>query len=337
MARRLTAALRLGLPALALALLLAEGAVRWLQLGPEAPRRLGDEPWTWGDLVHRRSAVPGLVYELVPSLDTTFEGLPIRTNALGLRGPELREPGLRRIAVLGDSTTFGWGVPGELAWPARLQDELDALAGAPQYEVLNFGVSGYSSRDEALVLRARALPLHPSQVLVGYNLNDPDDEPNQPLRRFFAEPRWWEPLRLLRWVDAAWRRREKQRLGGGDLIRMLHAPGSDSWGSVTAALQDMADAARAAQTPVLLVIFPLGRVPADPAAYRYADLHAQVEAAARQAGLDVLDLVPAFAAAAGGPEYLLPDLHPNPLGHAIAAHAVAARLLIDPPGVPRGG
>lgn len=336
MRRRLAVPL-IGLPALLLALLLAEGLVRLAGLGPDAPLRRGQAPWDWGDLIHRPSAVPGLAYELVPDLHGDLEGVPILTNALGLRGPPvLAQKGrwLRRLAVVGDSTTFGWGVPGPETWPARLGTELDARAAGWVHEVLNFGVSGYSSRDEAVVLAQRVLPLQPDLILVGYNLNDPEYAPRQPLHSFFAEPAWWEHWRLLRWVDQVWNTVQRRRLGGGDPFRLLHALGTDTWASVEQAFHDMGACAAEAGVPILLVLFPLGRVPADPAAYRYADLHARVAQAAREAGLEVLDLTPAYAAAANGPEYLLPDLHPNALGHALAARAVAERLLVGPPRLP---
>ncbi len=58
----------------------------------------------------------------------------VRTNTLGLRGPEvvLPAPGTRILAV-GDSVTFGWGVEEGQSWPAQLALQLGV-------EVLNAGV-----------------------------------------------------------------------------------------------------------------------------------------------------------------------------------------------------
>jgi lysophospholipase L1-like esterase len=325
------------LGALLLALAAAEGLARATGLGPEAPLRMGTARWDWGELIHRRSAIPGLTYELAPSLAGDFLGTLVITNSEGLRGPErlpVKGPGLRRIAVLGDSTTFGWGVPALQAWPARLQTALDQRTQGLVHEVLNFGVSGYSSRDEAVVLEAKALPAEPDLVLVGYNLNDPEFRPRQPLHRFFAPAPWWEGSRLARWAVSRW---DAWQQGGSDTFRALHALDSETWASVRHAFVRMAELTEAADIPVLVVLFPLGEVPADPALYRYAALHAQVADAARDAGLHVLDLAPAYSAVAGGPGYLLPDLHPNPRGHEIAAEAVAERLLTGPPRIPGPG
>jgi lysophospholipase L1-like esterase len=66
----------------------------------------------------------------------------LRTNADGLRTElaRARTPGVRRVAVVGDSTVFGWGVSAEDALPARLGAAL-----GPGWEALNAGQPGYSS------------------------------------------------------------------------------------------------------------------------------------------------------------------------------------------------
>ena len=46
----------------------------------------------------------------------------VSTNSIGLRGPELEDPKPEiRIACVGDSVTFGWGVSYEESYPARLE------------------------------------------------------------------------------------------------------------------------------------------------------------------------------------------------------------------------
>ncbi len=66
-------------------------------------------------------------------------------NSAGLRGPEIRRDGPRRILVLGDSFAFGVGVDDD----HTLAAQLGALLG-PAWEVLNGGVSGYSTDQELL-------------------------------------------------------------------------------------------------------------------------------------------------------------------------------------------
>ena len=58
----------------------------------------------------------------------------VDTNQAGFRGPEFRSKRAgTQIGVLGDSFTFGWGVPYPQAWPAQLESITDV-------ETLNLGI-----------------------------------------------------------------------------------------------------------------------------------------------------------------------------------------------------
>ena len=85
---------------------------------------------------------------LLDELDSGF--LRVRTNSLGLRGPEIPSPGPveeLRILCLGDSITFGLGLTEEDNWPHQVEQILarsPMLAGRPVI-VANAGVPGWSS------------------------------------------------------------------------------------------------------------------------------------------------------------------------------------------------
>ncbi|GJL60511.1 MAG: hypothetical protein NPIRA03_33680 [Nitrospirales bacterium] len=102
----------------------------------------------------------------------------IRINSAGLRDREhtLEKPvGTFRIALLGDSYTEAMQVPIEQIYGARLTRELSdcpSLTGR-QVEVMNFGVSGFSTAQELLVLRHKVSPYDPDLVLLAlYTEND---------------------------------------------------------------------------------------------------------------------------------------------------------------------
>lgn len=100
-------------------------------------------------------AIPGLTYELVPGLDQQSHAARVVTDSEGLRDRErtrVKPPGTRRIAVLGDSFAFGYGVEGDAAWPAVLERLLP-----PGDEVLDSGVGGHSTQDEAALREHKAL------------------------------------------------------------------------------------------------------------------------------------------------------------------------------------
>ncbi len=314
------------LPSLVFALAAAEVVLRvreparpQVSIGPFGEREQG--------LLHTRSSFPGLAYELAPSREVEYQGVHVRTNSLGMRGPEFvatKPAGTLRIAAVGDSVTFGWAVGVEQAWPAILRRVIGERRSC---EVLNFGVSGYSTRDEAVVVRAKVLPFEPDVIVVGYFLNDPESGALSPLHDWFRDDSWWERTRLWRSWSKAQRKRQVNELGGGNFYRWLHNRDGAPWKSTAAAFEDIARATRDAEVPVLVVVFPTWVGYTDLAAYPYEDLHAQVVREVERCGLKSLDLVPAFRAS-GLP---LADLqvdaeHPSANGHEVAARAILAKL-----------
>ena len=312
----------------------AEAYLRWFRPVTYMMPQQWSTDRVWRDLLHRKSAVPGLAYELTPNAHKVDKGVEISTNSYGMRDAEPRdlEPSTSsRIVVLGDSFTFGFGVKDREIWPRRLEFLLDKVTskGGRPVDVLNFGVGGYGTRDEALVLEYKGLAWEPDLVIVGYVFNDPEDEPIQPLHAYFAEPEWWQYSHLLRLVRESLRRREVERLGGGDSRLYLHAE-PDKWEGVERAFADMRRLTADAGCELMLVIFPIP--PANGwARYRYRDLHRQVAEAGERAGMHVLDLLPSFEAY---PPMTLRegyrDAHPTAQAHAIAAQAIKAYLKEHP-------
>ena len=96
-------------------------------------------------------------------------------NALGYRGPARphdRTDGTFRVAVLGDSFTFGWGVAADEAWPALLEERLATHLPGTAVEVLNFGVPGYNTWLQLLHWQRVVARYQPDAVLLGYYSND---------------------------------------------------------------------------------------------------------------------------------------------------------------------
>lgn len=101
--------------------------------------------------------------EIFPSIEFN---MTVRSNALGLReGPVTpKTPGVYRIAVIGDSFTFGWGVEAGQAWPKLLEASLRGQGYA--VEILNLGKPG-AGIPQYLEIAERAIPvLRPDMVVV---------------------------------------------------------------------------------------------------------------------------------------------------------------------------
>lgn len=92
-----------------------------------------------------------------------------RTNSRGIRGREhayTKPAGTRRIVVIGDSFTWGYGVSNGETYP----DRLEALL--PGTDVINLGVTAYGLRQERLYLEREGVRYAPDVVVLGFCLND---------------------------------------------------------------------------------------------------------------------------------------------------------------------
>ncbi len=295
---------------------------------PVAYRQVPERPADWTELLHRASDIPGLAYELAPNRTVTFGAMTVTTNGLGMRDsePGPRADGDLRIGVLGDSITFGYGVAAGDSYPALLEQTLrdPPLPDGQRADVLNFGVSGYATRDELQLLAGRAVNLDLDLVIVGYSLNDPDLEPTQPLRAHFEKRAWWEYSDLLRLVAQARHEADLRRVGGGDYYRYLHHEDGESWPAVARSFEEMGRLAEQRGFALVLALFPTFFGYQAWNGYPYRDLHEQVAAAASRAGFTTLDLLEVFEASGSPPAALSMDLeHPNEKGHALAASALA--------------
>jgi alginate O-acetyltransferase complex protein AlgI len=109
--------------------------------------------------------------ELVPNTHIVFLGQSLTTNQWGMRDKErtrAKQGGTYRIALLGPSHVMGSGVSDGDTIANLLETRLNAspdLTGT-RYEVLNFGVAGYSLTQQLALLQDRVLSFQPDAVFV---------------------------------------------------------------------------------------------------------------------------------------------------------------------------
>lgn len=278
----------------------------------------------------------------------------VHTSERGFRGAEFadRKPaGSVRIAVLGDSSTFGWGVEHFESYPERLAGELAMRWNVPRerVEVLNLGVPGYSSFQGRVLLEREVLALEPDVVLFSYLSNDGAVTGQSDAATY--EQRLGASGALLEWLHAS-RAFETLEAWIGVLRRRIQPPAEPnpydaaqrniaSYELAANNLRDAVSLARGAGVPLVFVGQCTRGEP--------AQVMARV---ARETGTPHLDAtalletrVPEIATADrfrqhraemrdryGGPELdanpgwlaFLPDAcHPNALGHRLVAEALA--------------
>jgi lysophospholipase L1-like esterase len=121
--------------------------------------------------LYRESAALG-IRELVPS--TTAGNIHI--NSLGFRGPEIATPkasSTTRIAFLGGSTTLCAEVSDDAdAWPAVTVERLRRQLTKRDFDYINGGVPGYTTRDSRRAFEARIVRHTPDIAVIYHATND---------------------------------------------------------------------------------------------------------------------------------------------------------------------
>jgi hypothetical protein len=106
--------------------------------------------------------------ELKPNANIIFMDQALTTNSWGMRDREraLSKPtGVYRIALLGPSHVMGSGVSDANTFPHFLEEQLNRFVDSKvRYEVLNFGVAGYTLTQQLAILEDRVLKFAPDAV-----------------------------------------------------------------------------------------------------------------------------------------------------------------------------
>ncbi|MDH3638779.1 MAG: SGNH/GDSL hydrolase family protein [Gammaproteobacteria bacterium] len=140
----------------------------------EAVLRVLDTPLSKPNLtqIHRASDIYG--WELIPgAAGVGKEGEVIQVNSAGFRDREwtqAKQADTKRIAVVGDSFTFGMAVNLDDSYVKQLQGFLNDEAS--NIEVLNFGVIGYGMWQYQVLLEREILKYKPDLIVVGFFLDD---------------------------------------------------------------------------------------------------------------------------------------------------------------------
>jgi lysophospholipase L1-like esterase len=147
--------------ALLAALLCLEIGFRLARRGEIGFDRLGWEEQTGG----KQS---GRIYEKTSEFEFTTT-----TNALGFRGPEIaieKAPGTKRLLILGDSFTFGWGVNDDQLFTADLEKQLKKSR--DRFQIINTSGGSLSPLVYYVRLKNSYIRLEPDVVLVFLNYAD---------------------------------------------------------------------------------------------------------------------------------------------------------------------
>jgi lysophospholipase L1-like esterase len=118
-----------------------------------------------------------LGFELIAGKVCEFKNATVTISPGGYRcssRSRTNPPPAVRVAVLGDSTAFGWGVEYEASFPEVFRKRMETLSGRV-IELRNYAVPAYNSEQESRLFTHRVLRSYsPDLVILGYDHNDPE-------------------------------------------------------------------------------------------------------------------------------------------------------------------
>jgi len=263
---------------------------------------------------------PQLVYRQRPGLSKTYQGVQVNINAQGLRERPItpKAPGVKRVLLLGDSVTFGWGVKVDDTFGRVAERELTQRLGVP-IRTINSGVCGYNTDQELAFLRREGEILAPDVIVLMYVDNDVD-----PAATDFVSmrKRWFHPQGasavLLKY---SWLYRLYHTLLPNFFRGDPNGPSSPGWKASMRSLEAIGQYGVTHHIPVAVFFF---RLTASPLGNR---LSRDVANAARSSGALYEDLLPLFRGRnIRALTNSLVDIHPNAAGDALIGRAVAKAI-----------
>ena len=269
--------------------------------------------------IFRPSGDPILREELIPGAN----GVVNADGYIGTAYPPGRAHDAFRIVGLGDSITMYHSAERE-NYLLLTEQALNDAPGLPRVEVLNFGMASYETSQEVHLFEVRGLAYEPDLVVLGYCLNDGMDfvlTVNEMTGRVVFDPGAYEPLDVVSFFTGAVSSATTDVTPETIFARVV---ASDIWQTSMEALATLAALAALHGFEVVVLVFP---VLVDFDRYPFESMHRALAERARSLGFGVVDLLPTYRSRATAAELADDVIHPNALGHSIAAETLTAHLL----------
>jgi lysophospholipase L1-like esterase len=313
-------------------------SARWGYRALPDGRRLSDEEWA--ARLTRPRPFRGVRYMYPPNRRwlICYPGAPqpyldaggcveMKTGPHGFRAPEgewVKPPGTLRLLVVGDSVTFGMGVPSDSVYTRMLERELQSRVS--NVDVVNMGVEGYMAGEELALLKRQGLQRSPDLVVWQFHINDlvvmRDLKPQRVVLPVGDGIR--QRLQLVGWLE--------NRITNTRHLRALarkYGHGGNISGVIDERTTDFLEAMRAggaflrdAGLPCVAMLYPYPDFLSN--RYPFKSLHELFEGQCLKHDFTSVDLLPTLTRLTPKELWVAPrDHHPNGLGHRVMAQALS--------------
>ncbi len=263
----------------------------------------------------------------LPSRSLHLMNVDVTINSKGLRDAEIpyeKPPGTYRVIALGDSLTFGWGVPAEKTFPKLLERQIGlhpiaGLSGDSRVEIINMGIPNSNTRQELATFLIEGTRYHPDAVILGFFINDAEPTQKKTLGWFTGSS----------YTAAFIAHRIIQ-------LRSLFDPARDfatvysryyqgeNWDRYQETLVETAQTMKTRGIRFLPVLLPYLN---DLTRYPFKEAHRKVASVFSKEGAHPVDLLPLFEGKDAQSYWVAPDdPHPNEGAHSIIAEGIYRAL-----------
>jgi hypothetical protein len=266
------------------------------------------EMWKYARDVKVRDLQPDLGHRHGADRDEKLMRVDVRTNSFGFRGPaiaEKAEPGVARIAFVGDSTTLGWGVAEQDTFAHKVIADLKDRG--LKVDGYNLGVGNYNTTQELALFRDVGQRMKPDIIVLTYFINDAEPMPS------YSQTSWLD-LHSVAWIVLRYRldsliRQFAERPDWKKYYRDLYDDSAAGWQATQKALGEFARLSR--ESGARLLVFHLPELH-ELKPYAFPDVTDKVRKVIEKQSLPFIDLLPTVENLDPSTLWVtVPDPHPN--------------------------
>lgn len=282
-----------------------EGMVRWF-IDDGISYEI--EMWKYARDVKVRDLQPDLGHRHGENRQARLMEADVKTNASGFRGPAIADqaqPGVARIAFVGDSTTLGWGVAEQDTFAHQVTADLGRRGW--KVDGFNLGVGNLNTTQELALFRKIGAKMKPDIIVLTYFINDAEPIPT------YNQDSWLD-RNSMAWIVLRYRfdsliRQFGSRPDWKQYYRGLYNDDSSAWIATQKAIGEFAEISRESGATLLVFHLPELR---ELKPYPFADVTAKVQKVVEQKGLRFIDLLPTVETLDPPSLWVtVPDPHPN--------------------------